>query len=292
MSLNTNNACSYNSLSNVQKQIVELVDNFIMNIFWACYWSIEWNSKQSFEKIKNVFDFDFNDCEFSWNEIENQFSETVSLLKDHIFGINGSNKDVIDEDKYEKGLVSIRVGGDKLSRGLTLPGLMVSYFLRTSRMYDTLMQMGRWFGYRDGYEDLCRIFTTGRLYNWYGHIAFASEGLRSRIQQMNVRYLSPNEYRQEVQSHPGMMLVTALNKQYHARKISISYNNSSPQIYSFDISSKGINLQKENFKTIEIFLNKISKNSKASVEKLNTIFKNVSSNDVKDFIKSFHYVKM
>ena len=141
------------------------------------------------EAIENVYYRDFENAGFSWETIEENLSETVSLLKDHIFGINGDIKDVIDEEKYEKGLVSIRIGGDKLSRGLTLPGLMVSYFLRTSRMYDTLMQMGRWFGYRDGYEDLCRIFTTGRLYNWYGHISFASEGLRRRIQQMNLRYL-------------------------------------------------------------------------------------------------------
>ena len=85
-------------------------------------------------------------------------------------------------------------------------------------MYDTLMQMGRWFGYRHRYEDLCRIFTTGRLFNWYGHIANASEGLRNRIEQMNIRILSPMEYQQQVQSHPGMMLVTALNKQYHAEQ--------------------------------------------------------------------------
>ena len=74
--------------------------------------------------------------------------------------------------------------------------------------------------------------------------------------------LSPNEYRQEVQSHPGMMLITALNKQYHARKISISYNNSSPQIYSFDISSKGINLQKKTLKLLKSSLTKFLKTLK------------------------------
>ena len=56
----------------------------------------------------------------------------------------------------------IAIGGDKLARGLTLEGLCVSYFLRASKMYDTLMQMGRWFGYRPGYLDLCRLYTTAR----------------------------------------------------------------------------------------------------------------------------------
>ena len=64
---------------------------------------------------------------------------------------------------HPDGLRVIAVGGDKLSRGLTLEGLSVSYYLRASKMYDTLMQMGRWFGYRAGYADLVRLYTTGEL---------------------------------------------------------------------------------------------------------------------------------
>lgn len=275
---------------NVQRQIVEMVDDFVNEIYSElAIGQINKIDNSHLEAIENVYYRDFENTGFSWETIEENLSETVSLLKDHIFGINGDIKDVIDEEKYEKGLVSIRIGGDKLSRGLTLPGLMVSYFLRTSRMYDTLMQMGRWFGYRDGYEDLCRIFTTGRLYNWYGHISFASEGLRRRIQQMNLRYLSPLEYRQEVQSHPGMMLVTALNKQYHSRKLSISYNNSNPQIYSFDLSLKGIEIQKENLNHVNNFFETLSTKKDSEVIKLNTIFRDVSADDVKNFIRSFHY---
>ena len=74
----------------------------------------------------------------------------------------------------ERGEHVIAVGGDKLSRGLTLDGLSVSYYLRASQMYDTLMQMGRWFGYRDGYLDVCRIYTTQELAEWYRFIASAS----------------------------------------------------------------------------------------------------------------------
>ena len=122
-----------------------------------------------------------------------------------------ATKDVIDEDEFVNGLHSIRIGGDKLSRGLTLPGLMTSYFLRVSRMYDTLMQMGRWFGYRDKYPDICQIYTTGLLFNWFGHVANASESLRSRIIEMNSMDLTPLDYQQRIQSHPGRMLVPMLN---------------------------------------------------------------------------------
>lgn len=60
--------------------------------------------------------------------------------------------------KKNGGLRAIVIGGFTLSRGLTLEGLIVSYFYRNSKMYDTLMQMGRWFGYRNNYEELCRIY--------------------------------------------------------------------------------------------------------------------------------------
>ena len=82
---------------------------------------------------------------------------------------------------YEKGLSIITVGGNKLSRGITLEGLSVSYFLRTSRMYDSLMQMGRWFGYRPGYVDLCRLYTTDTLANWFRHITLATEEMKKRF---------------------------------------------------------------------------------------------------------------
>jgi len=77
-----------------------------------------------------------------------------------ILSINGFAKEALDYKEHEaEGRNVIADGGDKLSRGLALEGLSVSYFLRASRMYDRLMQMGRWFGYLD----LCRLFTTGLL---------------------------------------------------------------------------------------------------------------------------------
>ncbi|WP_164081642.1 Z1 domain-containing protein, partial [Stenotrophomonas maltophilia] len=73
-------------------------------------------------------------------------------------------KDALDyEQNKDRGLKVIAIGGDKLARGLTLEGLCTSYFLRASKMYDTLMQMGRWFGYRPGYLDLCRLYTSPDL---------------------------------------------------------------------------------------------------------------------------------
>jgi len=138
--------------------------------------------------------------------------------------INGFARDALDYKEHEAdGLSVVAVGGDKLSRGLTLEGLSVSYFLRSSRMYDTLMQMGRWFGYRAGYLDLCRLFTTRTLVTWYKHIALAEEELRREFDYMVAAGLTPKQYGLRVRTHPGGMIVTALNKMCHAQRLELSW---------------------------------------------------------------------
>lgn len=105
-----------------------------------------------------------------------------SADKVEIITANGKSKTDIDYDSYrETGRSLIAIGGDKLSRGLTLEGLSVSYFLRIARQYDSLLQMGRWFGYRRGYADLCRLYTTPDMEDWFRHIATANKDLKIRI---------------------------------------------------------------------------------------------------------------
>lgn len=138
--------------------------------------------------------------------------------------INGTAKDALDYVEHqETGLKVIAIGGDKLARGLTLEGLSVSYFLRASRMYDTLMQMGRWFGYRPGYLDVCRLYTTGDLIEWFGHIADASEELRQEFDLMAESGGTPRDYGLRVQSHPVLM-VTSFLKMRTARSLMLSFS--------------------------------------------------------------------
>ncbi len=138
--------------------------------------------------------------------------------------INGTAKDALDYVEHqETGLKVIAIGGDKLARGLTLEGLSVSYFLRASRMYDTLMQMGRWFGYRPGYLDVCRLYTTGDLIEWFGHIADASEELRQEFDLMAESGGTPRDYGLRVQSHPVLMVTSPLKmRTAHSMMLSFS----------------------------------------------------------------------
>lgn len=146
-----------------------------------------------------------------------------AAAKISVITVNGFAKEALDYKEHETvGRSVIAIGGDKLSRGLTLEGLTVSYFLRTTRMYDTLMQMGRWFGYRPGYLDLCRLYTTDELTQWYRHIALAEAELRREFDYMVKAGLTPEKYGLRVRTHPGGMIITALNKMGWNQRVELS----------------------------------------------------------------------
>lgn len=157
-----------------------------------------------------------------WNDIKAQLFKAVQKIV--VKSINGSSGDSLTYyDHKDEGISVIAIGGDKLSRGLTLEGLSVSYFLRASKMYDTLMQMGRWFGYRSGYVDLCRLFTSPELNEWYRHITLASEELREEFNYLYEIGGTPEDYALRVRNHPGVLQITSLAKMRYVNKVDVSW---------------------------------------------------------------------
>lgn len=166
----------------------------------------------------------------SWSDI---LAVLPDVLDDIVVrSINGTAKDALDYATPGAALKVIAVGGDKLARGLTLEGLCVSYFVRTTKMYDTLMQMGRWFGYRPGYLDLCRLYTSPDLVKWFSHIADASEELREEFDFMAEAKLTPEQYGLKVMSHE-VLTVTSPLKMRNAQTLSLTYSGTRPQTILF-----------------------------------------------------------
>ncbi|MDG5974853.1 endonuclease [Hydrogenophaga taeniospiralis CCUG 15921] len=175
----------------------------------------------------------------SWKDIADKLPDVLEDIAVRM--INGSAKDALDyAQQTSHGLKVIAVGGDKLSRGLTLEGLCTSYFVRTTKMYDTLMQMGRWFGYRPGYVDLCRLYTTHDLVEWFGHIADASEELRAEFDDMAERGATPMDYGLKVQSHP-VMLVTSPLKMRTSKPLLLSFSGEVLETVSLHTETKVLN---------------------------------------------------
>jgi len=196
----------------------------------------------------------------TWKEVLPFLNEAASRIQ--VREINGGSADALNYFDHRDGLSVIAIGGDKLSRGLTLEGLSISYYLRASRMYDTLMQMGRWFGYRPGYVDLCRLFTSRELNEWFCHIALASEELRDEFDYMaDVAGSTPEQYALKVRTHPGVLQISASNKIRRAENIRVSW--SGRLIETYELSKKPEIIQR-NLTTSINFINGLGDNFSSS----------------------------
>ncbi|CAN7440213.1 Z1 domain-containing protein [Phenylobacterium sp. LjRoot164] len=122
----------------------------------------------------------------------------------------------------------VAVGGNRLSRGLTLEGLTVSYFLRTATMADTLLQMARWYGFRTGYEDLIRVWTTDGIAQWFTELALVEQSLRDALRALARAGRRPDEMAIRLRAHSGLLL-TARNKASMADEVQESWSGEHPQ---------------------------------------------------------------
>ena len=214
----------------VQNQITKAVDGYVRDAKRVIhnYYLTGENALdyEIFKLMKSVYEKyyagfenkpEFADLKFfSWNEIQKTLYPSISRIE--VRSVNGGNAPKnLDYEKYEIepndiGLRLIAVGGFSLSRGLTLEGLSASYFYRNSSMYDTLMQMGRWFGYRDKYRDLCKIWMPSDSMAWYSYISMASDKLRDEVRRMQNDDMTPIDFGLAVRSDIQGLLVTARNK--------------------------------------------------------------------------------
>lgn len=126
----------------------------------------------------------------------------------------------------------IVVGGNTLSRGLTLEGLCVSFFVRTAKTYDALLQMGRWFGYRVGYEDLCRIWMPDELSEWFRDLALVEAEIRHEIRRFEREGITPERVGVRIRQHPAMAITSAA-KSRHAVSAQMSYSQARAQTVLF-----------------------------------------------------------
>lgn len=200
----------------IQNRVRNLIEDFVehlrssINVHALLPLSVAKHDKEisAFETVY-MNEFAANGC--SWPAVLSTLPEAIDgcLVKAE----NSASKERINYKSERSGLTVIGVGGYSLGRGLTLEGLSVSYLLRNTKTYDTLMQMARWFGYRPGYEDLCRIWMTEGSKGWYAFIGEATEELRTELIRMQYSNQTPETFGLKVQSHPATLEVTARNKQ-------------------------------------------------------------------------------
>lgn len=221
----------------------------------------------------------------TWEEIKPLLFQAVQKIE--VKSINGSSGDVLTYYENEQtGISVIAIGGDKLSRGLTLEGLSVSYFLRASKMYDTLMQMGRWFGYRPGYVDLCRLFTSPELNEWFRHITMASEELREEFDYLAESHSTPDKYSLKVRSHPGRLQITSLSKMRYTKSIQVSWAARLVETYQLHMD---YHVREDNLRHTETLLSGLGDYTNPQGHESCFLWTKVAPDDICDF---FHKYKV
>lgn len=228
---------------------------------------------------------------FSWDDILRALDNAISPIV--VRSINGGNaSNYLNYDESIDGLRLIAVGGFSLSRGLTLEGLMVSYFYRNSKMYDTLMQMGRWFGYRPHYADVCQVWMSSDSQGWYEYISMATEELKRDVKKMMNSGNTPEEFGLGVRSDINSLIVTAANKMRYTQNIpvNISFSGTVTETpYLFSSNDKC----ESNYNAVSSWLDEIIDNGYEVIQNENMALKgcpqilNVNKNDIISLLQRY-----
>ena len=195
----------------------------------------------------------------------------------------------------------IAIGGLALSRGLTLEGLLVSYFYRNTSTFDVLMQMGRWFGYRNGYEDLFQIWTSQTSARWYEEIAKSAEDLKADLKEMYEQHLTPKDFGIKVRDNCAELQITASNKMRTSFNLSVMYSFYG-NIYDTPYLSLNVKQNSQNLENVQFLPSKLiakgyklhfaerTKYDDVNIDDekygVSRYFANIHKEDVVDFLKT------
>ena len=277
--------------TNKHIEIADLVDDYIGKLRndFKTYASIQdsWSTKD----LKATFEKEYllketgEDKEFSWPEVKEELKNTLEKIE---IGEAHSKpvRPLTYDEKNPKSVIAI--GGVSLSRGFTLKGLTVSYFLRNSMFYDTLMQMARWYGYRIGYQDLCRIYMTYDMADNFTYIHNATVELMSRFKEMVQNGKTPRDFGLAVKQHPDNILkVTALSKMRNTETQVVDLRLEGTMKETLKISAKldDINHNIKVFQDLHLKLDAFDY-SQPQLKGQGHLWKNVNSELILDFLNN------
>jgi hypothetical protein len=232
--------------------------------------------------FKDTFEKEYEGSTFSFRYILERIYDSCKNIVVEI--ANTASKSINnDYDTYDEGKRVIIIGGQSLSRGLTLEGLIVSYLYRNTKMYDTLFQMGRWFGYRENYDNLFRIYIGSDLESAFYEIAEAIDELKNEIRLMNLQNKKPIDFGLKVRDSNLKLLITAYNKMRNTEKMTHILNvNASVIEAPYVYIDKVINA--ENKKIIQ---NLVTKYNFKDDDRVNKTFLNIMKEDIIKIISNF-----
>jgi len=204
------------------KHLRGLTEDLIDNKFSKC-----WNKRAGDGWLEG------DSTALEWAEIKAEVTVVLESCKLIVDNSKSEDRLVYDFESESTAVPYIVIGGNTLARGLTLEGLICSYFMRSSSAYDSLLQMGRWFGYRVGYEDLQRIWMQDDLISDFRHMALVEEEIRQNIEQMAAEGLDPSQVPIKIRDHK-LLTITSVNKMNYAKRLQIGYSDTRVETISLD----------------------------------------------------------
>lgn len=292
---NTHNSMLVNvsRFTGVQSRVALLIHEYLLEIRNAIWNNYALNFEKAVQNsqmlaVFRTWEEEFSGTEFAWSDYQRMLKKAVSPIR--VIEVNSSrNSEPLDYSmgKYPNGRNVIAIGGLSLSRGLTLEGLTVSYFLRNTRMYDTLLQMGRWFGYRAGYEDVCRIYMPAESIAWYRYISGVTEELRDEFKRMRDLNMTPADFGLAVRTHPDTLIITARNKMRTGRQVSRKIALEGRLVETTVVGSTDQFIS-SNFKVFENLISDMEKTTDRQKHKQGYFYSSIPVEIVKDFIDGYH----
>ncbi len=224
-------------------------------------------------------------------EKETTFDELLPYLNDVILktDVVVENSKSVQRLTYgDKAKIQIVIGGNTLARGLTLRGLIVSFFVRATDAYDTLLQMGRWFGYRQGYADLPRIWMTRELEEFFYELATVEQEIRNDILRYEKEEITPLEFGVRVRTHPSLSITSRLKMQA-AIDCDVSFRGQRPQTVFF--KHRDQEWLKSNINATKYLVRQMRAVGIEGeiVNKRYTLFRNITVGFIFDFLKNYKF---
>ena len=223
----------------------------------------------------------------AWDKIRSNLTKVIRSIKVQVVNMKRGSLDY--EQFKDEGLTVIAIGGLALSRGLTLEGLMVSYILRNASAYDTLMQMGRWFGYRKNYDDLCRLYLPSQSNSYYQDVTEAMMDLSDQIKTMEQLNKTPLDFGLRVRENRGAIRITAANKMKTAEKILVSVGYAGKHVQTHNLYTDD-KINDSNRLAIKKFFNTIGPTAKnAKVQRQDFFWQDVKVNEITNLLNKLSF---
>ncbi|MFC7464955.1 Z1 domain-containing protein [Brachybacterium sp. GCM10030252] len=242
--------------------------------------------------LKDVYNELYPDIDVTWMSVRTELIGVADELRAQL--INGDTKAERDSwltqtprrvKEADALIPTVYVGGDVLARGLTLDGLQVSYYARRAAAADTLLQMGRWFGYRRGYEDLVRLWidpATAELFRWTAEL---SQELRDSLAEMEAKELTPKQFGLRMRRHPEGFLIASARKMQHAEDFEgvVSLNRRSWESHSLP---KSEDERRRNLEAVAALYKALGEPPQGGRSELK-VWRGVEGDVVADFLTTF-----